>query len=89
MFSDLTPEYAQKHYLEYEKLFQRIAPYFNVKDKSDSTDIDYLGKFMGAASAALGVELNLEQSVDGFVYDYFVESLKSRVHSIKGDIKNE
>ncbi|EJD3195382.1 hypothetical protein M1Y42_000792 [Listeria monocytogenes] len=79
VLSEYTPIYDKKSYLEGEKLFLKIAPYFNVREKSDKTDIDYLGQFIGEASAALGVELNLEQSVDGLVCDYFVESVKMKL----------
>ncbi|WP_242237991.1 hypothetical protein [Bacillus cereus group sp. BfR-BA-01316] len=79
IFSDFTPDFDNKHYLEGEKLFIRIAPYFNTKDRKDSTDIGYLAMFIDEISRALDIEFNLEQSVDGLVCDYIIESIKKKV----------
>ncbi|PEM83673.1 hypothetical protein CN639_21495 [Bacillus toyonensis] len=79
IFSDFTPNFENKHYLEDEKLFIHIAPYFNTKDRNDSTDISYLAKFIEEISRALDIKFNLEQSVDGLVCDYIIESIKRTV----------
>lgn len=79
IFSDFTPNFANKHYLEDEKLFIYIAPYFNTKDRDDSTDISYLAEFINEINRALNIEFNLEQSVDGLVCDYIIESIKKTV----------
>ena len=42
IFGQYTPTYEGKSYLENQKLFLDIAPFFNAKDRDDSTDIDYL-----------------------------------------------
>jgi hypothetical protein len=42
IFGQYTPTYERKSYLENQKLFLDISPFFNAKDRDDSTDIDYL-----------------------------------------------
>ncbi|MES5896858.1 hypothetical protein [Bacillus cereus group sp. RP43] len=79
IFSDYTPNFDKKHYLECEKLFTNIAPYFNTKDRNDSTDIGYLAMFIDEISRTLNMKFNLEQSVDGFVCDYIVQSIEKVV----------
>lgn len=79
MFSDFTPKFEFKHYLEQQKLFSHIAPYFNTRDANDATDIDYLAKFIHEVSIALGKQLSLEQSVDGLICDYIVQSIQSKM----------
>ncbi|MGH1296408.1 hypothetical protein [Bacillus pretiosus] len=79
IFSDFTPSFDGKDYLEGEKLFTHIAPYFNTKDRNDSTDIYYLAMLINRISSALNVEFNLEQSVDGFVCDYIIQSIEKPV----------
>ncbi|HHT7191427.1 TPA: hypothetical protein ACTZ5N_004926, partial [Bacillus cereus] len=79
IFSDYTPNFGEKNYLECEKLFTNIAPYFNTKDRNDSTDIGYLAMFIDEISRALNVKFNLDQNVDEFVCDYIVQSIKKAV----------
>lgn len=79
VFKEYTPEYEKKHYLEGEKLFIHIAPMFNRKDSLDSTDVDYLLRFIYAAQEALGTSLNLENDVNGVVCDYFVRSVEMKL----------
>ncbi|MGR5963337.1 hypothetical protein ACT7DN_32060 [Bacillus paranthracis] len=69
----------KKNYLEYEKLFTNIAPYFNTKDRNDSTDIGYLAMFIDEISRALNMKFNIDQSVDEFVCDYIIQSIKKSV----------
>lgn len=45
------------------------------KDNDDKTDIDYLAQFIEAVESALVKRMNLEQSVDGLICDYFVQSI--------------
>ncbi|MDO5294126.1 MAG: hypothetical protein Q4F05_15405 [bacterium] len=78
VFADYTPEYERKAYIEGEKLFEHIAPFFYVKDRYDSTDIDYLVKFILVVNNALDIEINLENTVDSLVCDYFVQSVKKK-----------
>lgn len=79
VFADYTPKYEYKGYLEGQKLFDYIAPYFNAKDRHDKTDIDYLDRFITEASVALGMEFDLNQSVDGLVCYYFVQSVQMKL----------
>lgn len=79
VFSAFTPKFELKHYLEGEKLFKYIAPYFNTRDGQDSTDIEYLVRFINEVTLALGKKLNLEQTVDGLICDYFVQSIQSKI----------
>ncbi|AGG05627.1 MULTISPECIES: hypothetical protein [Bacillus cereus group] len=79
IFSDYTPNFDEKNYLECEKLFTNIAPYFNTKDRNDSTDIGYLAIFIDEISRALNMKFNLDQNVDEFVCDYIVQSIKKAV----------
>lgn len=79
VFADFTPTFKHKYYLEGEKLFSRIAPYFNTRDRHNATDIDYLARFMNEASLALGKPFHLEQTVDHLVCDYFVQSIQTKM----------
>ncbi|MCL9638848.1 hypothetical protein ABUK63_03450 [Lactococcus lactis] len=76
VFKKYTPNFELKHYLEGEKLFLHIAPYFNVKDEYSIPDIGYLVDFIINANQALGMELNLDNLVEGVVCDYFVKSIE-------------
>ncbi|WP_225047694.1 hypothetical protein [Lacticaseibacillus kribbianus] len=78
-FQDYTPDYAQKSYLEGQKLFANIAHEFNKKHGDDDADVDYLLKFIDVANQALDVPLSLENSVDGVVCDYFVKSVETKL----------
>ncbi|MGF2618662.1 hypothetical protein [Bacillus cereus] len=79
VFSDFTPNFDYKPYLEGEKLFTHIAPYFNTKDRKTSTDINYLVMFIDEISRALNKEFNLEQSVNELVCDYIIGSIEKTV----------
>ncbi len=79
VFRNFTPKYSQKGYLEGEKLFYKITPFFNVEGKGDATDLDYLIMFISKVNNALNIELNLEQSIDGIVCEYFVRSVESSI----------
>lgn len=79
VFGDFTPSYKLKGYLEGEKLFYKIAPFFNVDSKGDATDIDYLLRFVSEINVALNTEFNLEQNVDGLICEYFVRSVESKL----------
>lgn len=81
VFSDFTPNFEYKGYLEGEKLFQRIAPFFNTKNQHDETDIAYLAQFINEAEKALGKRLDLEQSVDSLVCQYFAQSIQLKIES--------
>lgn len=81
VFSDFTPKFEYKSYLEGEKLFQRIAPFFNTKNQYDATDIGYLSQFINEAEKALGKRLFLEQSVDSLVCEYFAQSIQVKIDS--------
>lgn len=78
IFSDFTPKFDQKAYLEGEKLFHYIAPYFNTNVADDRTDIDYLHRFLIAVNDAFKRKMDTEQTVDGFVCDYFIQSIQSK-----------
>ncbi len=75
IFEDIFPEMQEKSYFLAEKLPLHIAPYFNAKNASDSTDVDYLIKFICSANNAIGKKLNLEQSVDSLVCQFICESV--------------
>lgn len=79
VFSEFTPTYKYQGYLEREKLFHKIAPYFNTKNHNDATDIDYLAKFISEAEQALDKELNMEQDVDSLICEYFIQSIQSKI----------
>ncbi|MFS1133373.1 hypothetical protein [Enterococcus hirae] len=79
VFSEFTPTYKYKSYLEGEKLFHKIAPYFNTKNHNDATDIDYLAKFISEAEQALDKELNMKQDVDSLICEYFIQSIQSKI----------
>lgn len=75
VFGEYTPSFELKGYLERQKLFINIAPFFNARNRHDQTDIDYLVKFINEVNNALEKTINLEQSVDGLICDYFVQSI--------------
>lgn len=77
VFREYTPEFDRKGYVESKSL--HIAPAFNKKDGVSSPDIDYLLRFISAVNAALGVELDLENNVNGVICDYFVKSVEMRL----------
>ena len=79
VFKDYTPNYKLKNYLEDQKLFGYIAPFFNKKDRDDRTDVDYLLRFISEANKALNVALNLENTVDGIVCDYYLKSVEKKL----------
>ncbi len=81
VFYEYTPEYAGKNYLEGQKLFSKIAPFFNTRNRDDASDIDYLAMFINYANDALDVTLDLEQSVDQLICSYIVQSVKVRINS--------
>ena len=77
VFKEFTPEFKMKAYLEGEKLFNHIAPYFNTKNNSENeTDEVYLDMFVVEAGSALGKELTMGKSVEDLVCDYFVQSIQ-------------
>lgn len=75
IFEDIFPEMQEKSYFLTEKLPLHIAPYFNAKNASDNTDVDYLIEFVCWANDAIGKKLNLEQSVDSLVCQFIFESV--------------
>lgn len=81
VFSDFTPNFGDKSYLENEKLFDFIAPFFNTKNQHDATDIAYLAQFINEAEKSLGKRLHIEQSVDSLVCEYFVQSIQLKIES--------
>lgn len=81
VFSDFTPDFKSKSYLEGEKLFEFIAPFFNTKNEHDATDIAYLAQFINEAEKSLGKKLDLEQSVDNLVCQYFAQSIQLKIES--------
>lgn len=81
VFSDFTPKFEYKSYLEGEKLFHYIAPFFNTKNQHDATDISYLAKFINEVEKVLGKKLLLEQSVDSLVCEYFAQSIQVKIDS--------
>lgn len=77
VFKEFTPEFKMKAYLEGEKLFNHIAPYFNTKNNSENeTNEVYLDMFVVEAGSALGKELTMGKSVEDLVCDYFVQSIQ-------------
>lgn len=88
VFQEYTPDYETKGYLEGEKLFINIAPMFNSKGGCEFTgceitDVDYLVKFIVDTEEALGRPLNLENTVDGVICDYFAKSVEIKIFQIK------
>ncbi|MGF2054037.1 hypothetical protein [Vagococcus fluvialis] len=81
VFGEYTPEFSLKDYLENQKLFYQVAPFFNVKDRDDATDVDFLIQFILNVEEALGVNLKLNQSVDGVICDYFVKSIERKLET--------
>lgn len=80
LFADYTPNFRFNNNLKGEKLFTRIAPFFNTRDRHDATDIDYLARFISEADNVLGHPLDLEQSVDNLICDYFVQSIQTKIN---------
>lgn len=77
VFKEFTPDFEYKGYLEGEKLFNYIAPFFNTRNYNDKkTDVGYLDMFVNEASNALGKKLSMRESVDDLVCDYFVQSIQ-------------
>lgn len=77
VFIEFTPEFEYKGYLEGEKLFNHIAPFFNTRNYYDKrTDVGYLNMFVNEASNALEKELSTGESVEDLVCDYFVQSIQ-------------
>lgn len=89
VFADYTPTFKHKHYLEGQKLFGHIAPFFNTRNRHDATDIDYLARFIHEASAALGKQFNLEQTVDHLVCDYFIQSIQTKIEDEQNSKSND
>lgn len=83
VFAEYTPDFDLKHYLEGQKLFGHIAPFFNTRNRHDATDVDYLAQFVNEASVALGKQFNLEQSVDQLICDYIVQSIQVKFEDEK------
>lgn len=81
VFYEYTPKYNRKGYLEGQKLFSKIAPFFNTRNGHDASDIDYLIMFINDANDALGATLDLEQTVDQLICSYIVQSVKVKVNS--------
>lgn len=80
VFTEFTPEFEYKGYLEGQKLFNHIAPLFNTRNYSDKrTDIGYLNMFVTEASNALGKKLSMGESVEDLVCDYFVQSIQVKI----------
>ncbi|MGL4695735.1 hypothetical protein [Enterococcus larvae] len=80
VFTEFTPEFEYKGYLEGEKLFNHIAPFFNTRNYSDKrTDVGYLNMFIGEVGNALGTELSIGESVDDLVCDYFIQSIRIKI----------
>ena len=77
VFGKYMLEFEQKGYVESKSL--HIAPAFNKKEGVSSPDIDYLLRFISAVNVALGVELDLENDVNGVVCDYFVKSVEMKL----------
>lgn len=77
VFKEFTPEFEHKGYLEGEKLFNHIAPFFNTRNYFDKrTDVGYLNMFVNEASNALGKKLSMGESVEDLVCDYFIQSIQ-------------
>lgn len=77
VFKEFTPEFEYKGYLEGEKLFNHIAPFFNTRNCYDKkTDVGYLNMFVNEASNALGKELSMGGSVEDLVCNYFIQSIQ-------------
>lgn len=89
VFEEYTPKYKLKNYLEGEKLFINIAPTFNMKDGQQSTDVDYLYKFISEGQEVLGRCLRLENDVNGVVCDYFVKSVENFMTERNKESKNK
>ncbi|MDE8061308.1 hypothetical protein PT085_02945 [Erysipelothrix rhusiopathiae] len=89
VFEEYTPKYKLKNYLEGEKLFINIAPMFNKKDEQQSTDVDYLYKFIYEVQEVLGRCLRLENDVNGVVCDYFVKSVENFMTETNKESKNK
>lgn len=77
VFGKYMLEFEQKGYVESKSL--HIAPAFNKKEGVSSPDIVYLLRFISAVNVALGVELDLENDVNGVVCDYFVKSVEMKL----------
>lgn len=81
IFSECTPSFELKSYLEGQKLFISIAPYFNTRNRNDKTDIDYLLQFIKEVNATLEGSINIEQTVDNLICDYFIQSILKKINS--------
>ncbi|MGK0606140.1 hypothetical protein [Enterococcus gilvus] len=77
LFSDFIPEIN----LGNGKIFNHIAPFFNIRNQHDATDIDYLFKLIIEMQETLGHSLCLEQTVDGLLCDYVLQSIQAKFNS--------
>lgn len=78
VFSDFTPNYEKKGYIEGEKLFTAIAPYFNSNKCTCKGDVEYLEEFVRSVNAVLDSKIVLEANIDDLICEYFVKSVKKR-----------
>lgn len=82
VFSDFTPNYEKKGYIEGEKLFIAIAPYFNSDKWTCKGDTEYLEEFVRSVNAVLDSKIVLETSIDDLICEYFVKSVEKKLNAL-------
>lgn len=75
VFEEYTPKYKLKHYLENQKLFDKIAPFFNKKHSFISEESSYLPLFVSEVEKVLNLKLNTNQNVNDIVCEYIYLSV--------------
>ncbi|EOB3455121.1 hypothetical protein ACIJDO_000238 [Enterococcus hirae] len=88
VFKEYTPYYEFKGYLEGEKLFSYIAPNFNTFG-IESTDLDYLYRFISNVNNVLSKPLLLEQDVDDLICNYFVQAVQETINRNKKEMNEK
>jgi hypothetical protein len=75
VFEEYTPEYEMKNYFENQKLFEKIAPFFNKKHSCTTEESSYLPLFVSEVEKALNLKLNTNQNVNDIVCEYIYLSV--------------
>lgn len=79
VFSEYTPSYDFKHYLESQKLFLYIVPYFNTNEENHKTDYCYLDLFINKISKALEKKFVFETTTNNLLCEYIIQSVQFKL----------
>lgn len=85
VFKDCRIGIKEKSYIESEKLFNNIAPYFNTSDSREvgDTDVIYLKKFIEYVKKVLKTNLDVKKPVNDIVCEYFIQLIANKLKENK------